>query len=220
MSNVGAAEENCIRWDVILSINDRVLFVCAGFDAIARASLERTINNSTTRALQQRCTNEDKLLTQKHLLYNTERTKSKHFALKTAYILRTKVHFRAKHCWNTNHTGNSVPCPPACRPNSLSPAPSQTRTKTLSLDDGGVGGGGDAAGKVRRQREKLIRQRERDYWDALSGVIGEDTWQVMVIADPSVRRRDCVDPFATTVPPVAAFVGVKLLEISIGSVLR
>ncbi|CAB1096302.1 unnamed protein product [Ectocarpus sp. CCAP 1310/34] len=52
----------------------------------------------------------------------------------------------------------------------------QTRTKSLSLDDGG-GGGGDAAGKVRRQREKVIRQRERDYWNTIGGVIGEEAWQ-------------------------------------------
>lgn len=55
----------------------------------------------------------------------------------------------------------------------------QTRRKSLSLDDGGVGGGvGDAARKVRRQREKVIRQRETDYWNTLGGVIREETWQV------------------------------------------
>lgn len=57
----------------------------------------------------------------------------------------------------------------------------QTRRKSLSLDDGGVGGGvGDAARKVRRQRERVIRQRETDYWNTLGGVIREDTWQVIL----------------------------------------
>ena len=40
------------------------------------------------------------------------------------------------------------------------------------------GGVGDAARKVRRQREKVIRQRETDYWNTLGGVIREETWQV------------------------------------------
>lgn len=54
----------------------------------------------------------------------------------------------------------------------------QVRTKALSLDDDGGGGGGTAAnvgagdaGKTQRQREKLIRQREKAYWDTLSGVV-------------------------------------------------
>ncbi|CAM9565011.1 unnamed protein product [Ectocarpus sp. 4 AP-2014] len=67
----------------------------------------------------------------------------------------------------------------------------QTRTKSLSLDDGG-GGGGDAAGKVRRQREKVIRQRERDYWNTIGGVIGEEAWQVWKQLAHGLERYNAV----------------------------
>ncbi|CBN80015.1 conserved unknown protein [Ectocarpus siliculosus] len=67
----------------------------------------------------------------------------------------------------------------------------QTRTKSLSLDDGG-GGGGDAAGKVRRQREKVIRQRERDYWNTIGGVIGEEAWQVWKQLSHGLERYNAV----------------------------
>ncbi|CAN0205582.1 unnamed protein product, partial [Ectocarpus fasciculatus] len=67
----------------------------------------------------------------------------------------------------------------------------QTRTKSLSLDDGG-GGGGDAAGKVRRQREKVIRQRETDYWNTIGGVIGEEAWQVWKQLAHGLERYNAV----------------------------
>lgn len=82
---------------------------------------------------------------------------------------------RCKSLWGLNHVNplSALVC-------------LQTRRKSLSLDDGGVGEGvGDAARKVRRQREKVIRQRETDYWNTLGGVIREETWQVNL---PLVRE--------------------------------
>ncbi|CAM9676779.1 unnamed protein product, partial [Choristocarpus tenellus] len=54
----------------------------------------------------------------------------------------------------------------------------QARTKILSLDEGGAGGGsGEGASKSRRQREKVIREREKLYWDTLGSVVSDNMWQ-------------------------------------------
>lgn len=59
------------------------------------------------------------------------------------------------------------------------------------MDEGGGGGGGrNAATKTTRQREKVIRQREEDYWNTLGDVIGEGTWQVSVIWPARVLCSD------------------------------
>ncbi|CAM9689132.1 unnamed protein product [Ascophyllum nodosum] len=69
----------------------------------------------------------------------------------------------------------------------------QTRSKSTSLDDGGAGEGvGDAAGKARKQTEKVLRQRENDYWDILGGVIPNDAWQVWQQLVQSLEKYNAI----------------------------
>ncbi|CAM9509628.1 unnamed protein product, partial [Chrysoparadoxa australica] len=60
----------------------------------------------------------------------------------------------------------------------------QARSKNLTLDDGGGGG----EGKTRQQREKIIRQKEKEHWDRLSRVVSDQNWEVWQQLEKALAR--------------------------------